>query len=326
MEKKTRLDVPDIMKGLCIILVVMQHCFWLPDADTHVVTRVYLCMNMPMFFFVSGLFLPVGRGIGTVAVHSARRLLVPWLVFALVSGVTVSALMDSPPVSVGELHRWLFIGPNTPLYFLRALFFAIILARCAAWLPSGMVWQTVVLAVFAAMSWVVVSLGTDWPLRNLGIHEAASMVMYMWLGHMCSVWLKDFQPSRVVALGVFVVSLAAACVLSPGRMRWHYQETGESWTIVTACAILGIAAIWALACMLRGFRPLSALGRRTMQVLVLHYFILLAFIAWLGCDRDQAGLLMLGALPVAMYACERLVPFIFGEKTIRWSLKRGLST
>lgn len=313
------------MKGLCIILVVMQHCFWLPDADTHVLTRVYLCMNMPMFFFVSGLFLPVGRSFGNVVRHSAGRLLVPWLVFALVSGVTVSAFMDSPPVSVGELHRWLFIGPNTPLYFLRALFFAIILARCAAWLPDCVAWQTVVLAVFAAVSWVVVSFGAPWPLRNLGIHEAASMVMYMWLGHMCAVWMKDLRPSRIVALGVFVVSLAAACLLNPGRMRWHYQETGESWATVTVCAILGIAAIWALACMLRDFRPLAALGRRTMQVLVLHFYLLLVFVAWLGWGREMAGLLMLVALPPAIYFCECFLSFVFGEKKTLWSPKRGLS-
>lgn len=325
MEEKERLDVPDIMKGICIILVVMQHCRWLPDADACVLTRVYLCMNMPLFFFASGLFLPLGRNLRGVAAHSGRRLLVPWLLFAIASGLMMSVFEEPPRIAPVDFYTWLFVGPNVPLYFLRALFMALLIVVPLARICRSFARRAVAFVLFCAVSWAVVSYRGSLVLDNAGCWEALSMAMYMWLGYMCSGLLKIKRLTPPIALVAFLAALAAACLLQPGRMRWHYQQTAETWAVITICALLGILSLWALACLLHRCRPLAALGRRTMAVLVLHYPLLVLSVALTGLGRPVAGIAMLAALPPAIYLCERYVPFVFGEKVRRWKRKDALT-
>lgn len=327
MDKRTRLEVPDIMKGLCIILVMLQHCFLLPDADSCVLTRVYLSMNMPMFFFVSGLFLPVGRSFGRVVGHSAQRLLLPWLVFALLSGAVVDAFSGDFDLTFERFGNWLIIWSNTPLYFLRALFMAMLMAWTAARVCRTAALQAVALVVFSAASWAVVTFDPRFG-YYVGWREAVSMLMYMWLGHMlvCALGrerLLNMKPA--VAAVLVVVSLAAACLLNPGRMRWHYQQTSESWGIITLSALLGIAAIWGLAVLLRRLRPLSLLGRYTMQVLSIHYFFLVLIMRTFDVSRQQAFLPMLLLLVPMIYCVQRWTPVLFGETPKLWK-KNALTT
>ncbi|MDE6270319.1 MAG: acyltransferase family protein, partial [Muribaculaceae bacterium] len=303
MENNGRVDVPDIMKGICIIGVVAQHCQLLPDADTNVLTRVWLALNMPLFFFVSGMFLPVKRTLGRVIVHSGHRLLVPWIVFSVAAGITIQLMQDRPIDFINDLHHWLFIWPNVPLYFLRALFIAILVAWVAAKLCRSIWAQAGAMAVFIAASWAIITFNPQWAI-HYGWREAGSMVMYMWAGHMIVsvATVERLTLPRGVAVDVMFLALAAACLINPARMRWHYQETQGSWWVVTACAILGVTAVWALACALRGTRPLAYVGRVSLPILVTHYWLLLIFIVLLASTRQVAAVRAIAQMALAVMA------------------------
>ncbi|MDE6270318.1 MAG: acyltransferase [Muribaculaceae bacterium] len=314
MEKRKRIDVPDIMKGLGIILVVVKHCQLWPDPDTSVLARVWSCMAMPMFFFVTGLFLPIKRPLKQVLVNNTRHLLLPWVVFSIGAGVTLMLIEGKTLHGVWDIHYWLFVWPNAPLYFLRALFMAIAVAWIAAKLCRTLVAQAGMMLVFMAVSWAIVTFDPRWAVFY-SWREAASMIMYMWAGHMIASFseVERLTLPRRVAFDVMFLALAVACLINPARMRWHFQETQNSWFVLTACAILGVIAIWALACVLKGVRPLAHVGRVSMSILVTHYWLLIVFVTLLACSRPVAAVPTLALLPMAVWVCERYLPFLVGK-------------
>ena len=317
-----RIRYIDLMKGICIILVVLQHGWVLPDSTA---TRIYLSMNMPLFFFVSGMFLPSRKSFGEMIVGGINRLLIPWVVFALVAGLLIDVLLkgSAEPRPV----YWLFTGPNVPLYFLRALFMATVVAWLAARACRTLAWQMAALAVFALLSWGAFGLspvlhGLVGSLRTValdsGLAEAAAMLVFLWLGHVLSeqVGAARLELSPRVAIPVFAAAAAAAWLVAPPRMRWHYVEAHGDWAPIMAGALCGIAAVWAAACVLVSVRPLAAAGRNSLGVLVTHYIILIALTTALGLTRRQAIVWVLAAVPAAVWACVRLLPWACARKPL----------
>lgn len=318
MENRQRIDLPDVMKGICIIGVVVQHFHVLPQPEDNLLIRIWFALNMPLFFFVSGMFLPVKRSLGCMIVHSGHRLLVPWVVFSVGAGLSVYLLQGRDIELWRDLHHWLFVGPNVPLYFLRSLFMALIVAWCAARLCRSLWAQAAAMVVFMASSWAVIRLNPQWGI-DYGWREAISMLMYMWAGHMLVsvATVERLTLSRRAAVDVLLLALLAACLLNPAPMRWHYQDTWGCWAVITMCAILGIIAVWALGCLLREFRPLAYVGRMSLQILVTHYWLMVLFIVLLATTRQVAALPTIALLPLAVYVCERYLPGLFGRRKRR---------
>lgn len=284
MEKNTRIGYIDIMKGLCIIIVVMQHARLLPDADGGALIRICKSFHMPMFFFVTGLFLPMRRTLRDMLADRFNRLLVPWLVFALAGGLIIDVCIwqnyDHLMHERAIMH-WFVRGPNVPLYFLRALF----VSTVAAWMLARVFRTTAqkcsLLPVLCVLSWSSLRLSPqiealsyfprlafDFP----ALREAAGMLMYMWLGHIvastCTV--RRMEVGRWQGLIVFGVATAALIMIDPPEISWHYMESEGSWLPITAAALCGIAAIWGLSCALNGFPPLKVVGACSLAILVTH--------------------------------------------------------
>lgn len=161
MESKQRIEYIDLMKGICIILVVIGHTN-VPEEFPEVfgVLNVIKIGRMPLYFFLSGLFFRTYSGFGDFAVRKFWNLIVPMLVFTVVPVILLRTLSPSVALElkVGEIrHPLSFLRYNMfgPLWFLRALFVALLVMYPIARLDNG-TWQRRLLltAVAALISWL----------------------------------------------------------------------------------------------------------------------------------------------------------------------------
>jgi fucose 4-O-acetylase-like acetyltransferase len=127
----------DIIKGACIMLVILGHCLcrFPIDLDAHfpVFGIIPRSFEIPLFFMVSGFLLTDRDGMSQFLKKKTMRILMPWLAFSLVSlslryafaGITHSATGEQPLLS--NLTAMLAYGRI--YWFLYTLFLVLLLNR-----------------------------------------------------------------------------------------------------------------------------------------------------------------------------------------------------
>lgn len=118
----------EVARGLGIILVVLGHVGGIPEW----LRQAIYAFHMPFFFVLSGYLFNPEKAIPTqVAVHDARRLLVPWLFIAATSGVMALLFGHATAIDQfmlqlgGTLYGIPFLEKNfncSPIWFLVCLF------------------------------------------------------------------------------------------------------------------------------------------------------------------------------------------------------------
>lgn len=127
MEKK-RIEYIDLMKGFCIIMVVLLHCGFF-TGKLAIINEYLKLFRMPLYFFLSGLFFKTYGGFVPFIIKKTNNLIIPYLFFSLLYIIyfTISAHERIDYLS-WKYYFFGFIEPyNYPLWFLRSLFISYIL-------------------------------------------------------------------------------------------------------------------------------------------------------------------------------------------------------
>ena len=120
-----RLAYIDSLRGLSIILIIALHSR-LTIVNTEV-NRMFLNMELPAFFFISGLFFKRYSGFRQFIIKKVNNLIVPYFFFSYIPFCLLSYFFTD---SYSDLSFYILapIKPyNTPLWFVRCLFFTFLL-------------------------------------------------------------------------------------------------------------------------------------------------------------------------------------------------------
>ena len=123
MTAQSRNPAVDVAKGLGIVLVVFGHN-WIVQRDVGELYRVIFSFHMPLFFFLSGVFLAPHKDFGQTLRQKADSLLKPYAVVLLLLALRYSI----PPHAItadyflGMLYATGRSIVWIPLWFLPALF------------------------------------------------------------------------------------------------------------------------------------------------------------------------------------------------------------
>lgn len=132
-QNKPRIEYIDLAKGMCILLVVVRHTFKFygnyNEAQMPFSSYIFT-FDMPLFFFLSGLFFNTYNGLKDFITRKTNKLLVTFFFFYIVTCIGLKALLSfcDIPMDGAEGLRvvWSFacekILPNGPLWFLLCLF------------------------------------------------------------------------------------------------------------------------------------------------------------------------------------------------------------
>ena len=129
VEKK-RIEYFDLMKGVCIVLVVVCHCYeelGLTVEKKHIWSMLEH-LRMPLYFFLSGMFFKEYSCFVDFLIRKTNKLIIPFLFFVVITVIPklITGEVDCGLIPIKKHFTWM-IKYGGYLWFLRTLFLANIL-------------------------------------------------------------------------------------------------------------------------------------------------------------------------------------------------------
>lgn len=269
-----RVEWVDAAKGLGIVLVVVGHVirslFHSSLADEHG-TAAFLdqwiyAFHMPMFFVLSGLFLPRAfpRPAAVFFADKCRTILYPYVVWAtLQTGLQV---VMSRYTNAHETWRDVLAIPVIPpmqFWFLYTLFASTVLLWLV-WRAGGGAAGAVLagLALFA----LLIHVGTfDWPVVPMVQHNTIFLAVGVAIG-------ARGLTSRIGSAPWPVLLAAAVTGLGVVTIAVERSWLGGAWHDlgIALAGSAGAAALSVLLARAPGARAWKLLGRRSLEIYVAH--------------------------------------------------------
>ena len=116
-----RIEYIDLAKGLCIILVVLNHV-----AEHLQIDYFFSCQirsfRMPLYFILSGLFFKRYKNFMEFTLKKVNKLLIPFLFFLLFTSILPATIHHKSTLLL-ECNYFFLNGPvyNYPIWFLLCL-------------------------------------------------------------------------------------------------------------------------------------------------------------------------------------------------------------
>ena len=317
----------DASKGLLIFLVVAGHAF---GAASHIgddafimnvhenIYKVIYFFHMPAFFLLAGItWSDGGKGFCKYTIKKARRLLLPYFIFML-----LSMFVEYIWAGNVEWHRLLAFGGsrlNAPLWFLPCMFFVLIAyyfinkyntSRCCT---TGISLLLVLIGFLTRH--IEFSFAPKW------ISRFALFCLFMLIGHKVlplKVWQKvpSFPSWLCVAL---IIGFAVIGYFTP----WEVLCPPYCWFGYRFVALVG-ALIVLMFCRSFPHGVLCVCGAESLYVLCLHKFPLLMAQMKMGKVYDGLGGLCLVFTFVLSLIC-MIVPIlvVFASRRMFNFMKKG---
>ncbi len=340
MEKK-RIEYIDLMKGICIILVVLGHTnliSWYENNWDFLIN----CKTgrMPLYFALSGLFFKRYGSFFEFFRRRVRQLVIPILVFGPLGAFIMFCIpwtshsIDyiTNPV---RLFASLTTFTNTPLWFLRALFVGsfmmyglhILMDKGGRWyLLSGALALMAGLAAYFAAPVI----NSDVMLSKLafrsGIENAMALLPFLFAGNVISrlgvLSLSRSRRNLCIVAVIFVVS-AVVCALVPGSFTQWYNvllrgSIAKTYFVVCVFSLL----IWSFAFLVVRLPYISYIGRYSIVILVFHEPVIMSMHAY---ELSPAVIFssLLVAMPLVIYLCVRYIPWACAQPSRKKSEAQG---
>lgn len=330
MESGKRIEYIDLMKGICIILVVMNNSGVLAELPDNMRFFDTLAMGrMPLYFLLSGLFFKRYGSFMPFLRRKFKLLVVPILVFGALGGLLIQTVPWTQ-WSLDDITRpsqwvaYLTSYTNIPLWFLRALFMGSLMMYGLHMLAErGRMWGGVAAGLSVALSALTIAYATFClPSESEAIHKlvyrsgafnGAAMLPYLMIGHLgvrMGVLKLDRRKRGAVRTAVLLAlcSGVGCAVIDPGTVSWCFLVFDTSVSSIIMCPVLTILFVWAVAFLLQRLPYVSYMGRYSIVVLVTHYPMLRMLIDS-GLDIRLAALITLAVMPGVIWLCVRYIPW-----------------
>ena len=280
--EKQRIGYIDLMKCLCIMLIVMYHI----DHEFFNYLAPHLndalqAFRLPMYYFISGLFFKLYAGYGDFTRRKVNNILVPFVFFVVFAfGVRcleaiLRLVLGAEPIAVSPLQLlepfylryWEY---TTPLWFLPSLFWVNVIFYALQRLVKplwGLLLATVALSVLGYV---------------LGINKIALPFMFdtslVALPYFVLGWLVKkggvTSPSRWDRFGVIaLVAVAMPIYWLSDFMNLHFQVLPAYWKLYLLPFVAILALFWACKPLPR-IPVLCYYGQYSLIILGTHPLIL----------------------------------------------------
>lgn len=279
---KPRLTYIDIAKGFAILCIIAGH-FGIVTANRFIYT-----FHVPLFFLISGYFLSTKLDLKTFIKKKARQLIVPYYVTGLAiiafAGLINTALGSSAQSVANDsisIFWALLYGAGTPhvdpiairqiglLWFLWALFFALIIVRIALnFNRSGLIVAIIALAGVSTSSYI-------W--LPLSIQAGMLASLFVYLGY----WAKQNDllsrtPSPTIIMGLTL--LWAFCITNHITIGVVNCNLGDSLPKSAICLVDSIGSSYLVLMLCKSLEKhmrlaakfLNMAGQATLVIMCFH--------------------------------------------------------
>ena len=279
---KERLHWVDAAKGILIVLVAMVHFVGRAEeldiscASIGVISIIggLFCFRMPAFFILAGFWGKYDMSFKDFLIRNAKGLLLPLLIFSFIGGVLHEATYEilKGSYNAGALE-WPFLDISLDYWFVLALF----IAKCVYWAVCRISKKQIVRFLICIGIYAVGVLSLKaWFLPNFACWKwALIMLVYLPIGQ----WVKD-------NLNNWIAVLVALLLFVVGYFFYRWQGTGIpvpgggmnyiNWVSAVPSVVLCTAGSFVflkLCSLIKRARVLELIGRNTLAIYVMHWWI-----------------------------------------------------
>jgi len=294
MIKNNRVDHVDIAKGISIILVALFHSN-LRSIAPDLINPMGL-FRMPLFFFLSGLFLSTSSSFNTFLIKKSDALLKPYYFTSFVL-LVISAIANWGPYKGHLMYQFkgILYGNGAtvvwgPLWFLTHLFAVYCFAYLVFRFTGIQSRRPVVKGIFVA---TMLAIGTHWIGffqneevifygKNIELHGLPFSVDLVFISSaffMAGSFLKERIVDFVPNLYVFFISIfifVAIVVLTGAQIDLNHRVYANPLfaTIGAVCGIyfsISISVYMSKIMLLR--HALLVFGRASLFILIFHMYV-----------------------------------------------------
>ena len=308
----------DLAKGICILLVVLDHIAdnGYFDGGNYPMNDIFEQTRMPLYFILSGLFFKdYAGGIREFLLRKANRILIPYLFFMALYRVSAKAVWLLTGTGIGDV--W------APLWFLLCLFwmnivFATLYYIVKRLIPDG-IKSEIILGLIALGIGIAGYLAGDLPL-NIG--TALTSLPFLWMGYFLNRRLHFLQLgiTRWWSLLTAIVLLAMLHFTYAGDNFFYLNIYNAPLFLIYLSGLLGTLGVLLLSRGIRWLPVISYIGRYSIIVLCTHMAVVKAVIAalcLLPIGWDDAGIVpSLVVLALTVVGCMSCCWFL--SKYLPW--------
>lgn len=273
---KKRIEHIDLAKGICILLVVLDHVSneGYFSSGAYPLNEIFDQMRMPLYFVLSGLFFKdYAGGIQEFLLRKVNKILVPYLFFFILYRAIswgVQNYTDFASTGANIAGIW------GPLWFLRCLFFMNAIFALTYYatrsLTSNPFCQEALLgATMLGVGIVGYHVG-NW---HLNFGTALTCMPYLWAGYLMNRKLHLLEMNiRWWGMGIAVGLFALLQFLYTGENFFYSNTYNSSLPLLYFAGIAGSLAMLLISGAIKHLPLVSYLGHYSIIVLCTHMVII----------------------------------------------------
>ncbi len=315
MSNSNRYEYIDLMKGFCILLVVMNHC----DIPIIQNSNILTTFRMPLYFIISGLFFKRYSNIIEFGIKKTNSLVVPYIVTFILYNLTlyfVSSYLDTPFVFKKYPRSIWFLAS---LFEVSCIYYLISLAR-------NIYTQSIISLSISLIGFYLFKNGIELPYYTYYISASISAVIFYHYGTVLKT-IEVLKPSKQIYNWVGLVSFILLFIFIDynfyvERLKLRFNVYPGSFILTQILALGGTLIVFFLSRILKHLPVISYLGRYSIIVLCFHIIYLYLFEQLLVgyFSPDLAPYFKLAFVLLLMYPTitfvVRYIPFLFSQKQI----------
>lgn len=318
MDKTARIPYIDLVKGICIILVVMSHCEVLGFGDDKISCMLDQ-LRMPLYFFLGGLFFKPIEFV-PFAIKKINRLIVPYLFFCTLYIIpTILFKQDSIQPNFNYWYNF-YIGPaNYPLWFLICLFNTYIIYYAINLITAKwhIMWQSVIIITVTACGWILSYHNSEiWESNELGrlfLYLRIPATLMILPIFYAAIMLKKFGFLHWhLNIWQNIVTILATIVI------WYFFSNGNTFFVRNSienapidfyiASLSSIILITTIARIIKKLPYVSYLGRYSIIVLVTHAFFITSLKDCQCLNNWHILIITLACMPITIWVLKKYLP------------------
>lgn len=339
LPKKKRIEYIDLMKGICIILIILLHLGI--DYGNHTVDVMLKNMRIPLYFCLSGLFFKEYDGFLDFVTRKINKLIIPFVFFSYFPFALCELGRDNYDRSVTTYIIMGLEPYNYPLWFLRCLFITYILYFIFVRVTKNKSSTLGAIGIFVLAFLAYCFVQVEWSVNSMpallkvvvfdNVLTAFIALPFFHIAYMVrkkGFLSQVFEKKQILAF--FVMFFIIWFLTFQEDIDYKTVHFGTNFFFLYTGALGGIGCVWCIAYLIKKLFYVSYVGRYSIIALGTHYPMILLF-RWMGIQNKYLIFLcILLVMPGVIYLFKKYFAYFTAQKDLfvwkdgkfKWAIKK----
>ncbi len=315
-ETEKRIEFIDLIKGICIILIVMSHVGG--SFSTFDSYPIVTCFRMPLYFFISGIFFRSYSGLVDFIIRKTNKLLIPFLFF-YISAFALQYLIShlfpyyfQMPVELSELliifKPHALIPFNPPIWFLLALYNCCLLFYIVHYFRGKH------LGLMFCMIAIIGATGFYLGKARISLPLYSDVAMTALPFYTAGFWIRRYNFFLYVHRFdkyIPILVIVALCIMYLTARKFGMRTNNYSGNIIQfyTAALTGIFMILLICKRIRKLKGISYLGRYSIIMLCIHGPIIYFQYRFFSRFITNELMMSITVFTMTLLTCTIMIPF-----------------